>query len=212
MKEFDGNFYDKDYYERGRETGKSWLQNYHWMPRRSFKEAFAFIDYLGLSERDFVLDFGCAKGFLVRALRELEIMADGCDISEYALSFAPKGCWNCGDLSQWENKKYSHVLVKDVFEHMTKKQLYQTLQKISKLSPLIMCVIPMGDKGIYRIPEYHKDMSHIIAEDEEWWEKSFLDNNWNIVKECYHVLGLKDNWSHIEKGNCVFVIERATNE
>ena len=43
---FDGSFYDADYFERGRSTGKGWLMNYHWMPRRTFKEAFAFIDYL----------------------------------------------------------------------------------------------------------------------------------------------------------------------
>jgi cyclopropane fatty-acyl-phospholipid synthase-like methyltransferase len=78
-KEFTGDFYDADYFERGRESGKGWLQNYHWMPRRSFKEAFAFISYLELDETHYVLDFGCAKGFLVRAIRELEIMAEGCE-------------------------------------------------------------------------------------------------------------------------------------
>ena len=39
-KPFNGNFYDADYFERGQETGKGWLQNYRWLPRRTFKEAF----------------------------------------------------------------------------------------------------------------------------------------------------------------------------
>jgi len=135
---FDGSFYDADYFERGRVTGKGWLMNYHWMPRRTFKEAFGFIDTLELNESHYVLDFGCAKGFMVRALRELEIMADGCDISEYALSFAPKGCWNCSDKNEWENRKYTHVLVKDVFEHLYPNQLTETLEKISGISSKII--------------------------------------------------------------------------
>ena len=206
---FDGSFYDADYFERGRVTGKGWLMNYHWMPRRTFKEAFGFIDTLELNESHYVLDFGCAKGFMVRALRELEIMADGCDISEYALSFAPKGCWNCSDKNEWENRKYTHVLVKDVFEHLYPNQLTETLEKISGISSKIMCVIPLGDNGLYRIPQYHTEISHIIAEDEIWWKNYFNRSGWNIVLDVDHVSGLKDNWYHIPNGNRVFVLEKA---
>ncbi len=37
-----------------------------------------------------VLDVGCAKGFLVKAFREVGVEAWGVDISEYALSSAPE--------------------------------------------------------------------------------------------------------------------------
>lgn len=208
LSRFDGSFYDEDYFERGRTTGKGWLMNYHWMPRRTFKEAFAFIDYLGLDETNYVLDFGCAKGFLVRALRELEIMADGCDISSYALTFAPRGCWNCEKEEQWKNRKYSHVLVKDVFEHLDKTQLIEILDKLATISSVIMCVVPMGDNGIYRIPEYHTEISHLIAENESWWRNKFKKSGWKVIKECNHVNGLKDNWFYAQDGNHVFVLER----
>jgi len=102
---FNGNFFDENYFKKGIETGKSAYTNYHWMPQRSFREGLAIIDYLNLSEKSYVLDVGCAFGFLVRALRELEIKADGCDISQYALSFAPEGCWDCSDDNSWD--KYS---------------------------------------------------------------------------------------------------------
>ena len=69
-KTIDGKFFDADYFERGRESGKGWLQNYRWMPRRSFREAFAIIDALDLDETSHILDIGCAKGFIVRAMRE----------------------------------------------------------------------------------------------------------------------------------------------
>lgn len=207
-KEFDGSFYDADYFEKGQESGKGWLQNYRWMPRRSFKEALAIIDYMGLDDNSYVLDVGCAKGFIVRALRELEIKADGCDISEYALSFAPKGCWNCTDWTSHYNFGYTHIVIKDMLEHLTIKQLSELLATLKNVAKYILCIIPMGDSGTYRIPEYHQEISHLIAEDEGWWTKAFNVNGWKIVKHAPHVPGLKDNWtSHAGGlGNHVFLL------
>jgi cyclopropane fatty-acyl-phospholipid synthase-like methyltransferase len=207
---FKPEFYDEDYYERGPESGKGWLENYHWMPRRTFKEAFAFIDYMGLDDSSYVLEFGCSKGFLVRAMRMLNIRADGCDISKYALSFAPTGCWDCSKEEQWEehsSRAYSHIIAKDVFEHLNPNQLEETLIKLSGLAKKIMCVVPIGDSGIYRIPEYHTEISHLIAEDETWWMQKFEKAGWVTAKHCDHLPGLKDNWMSTPKGNHVFVID-----
>ena len=105
---FEGTFYDADYFEKGQESGKGWLQNYRWMPRRTFKEALAIADYLELNDSSYVLDVGCAKGFIVKAMRYLDIKADGCDISDYALSFAPEGCWNCTDWTYGYKNQLKH--------------------------------------------------------------------------------------------------------
>ena len=205
---FKGSFYDADYYERGKQSGKGWLENYHWMPRRTFKEALAFIDYFGLDDNSSVLDFGCAKGFIVRALRELEISATGCDISEYALSFAPEGCWNCNEPESWNSRQYTHVICKDVLEHLSRGQLKEVMDNIALVSNKFMCVIPMGDCGKYRIPEYHLEVSHLIAENEAWWIEQFNKMGWYTVKYTNHVPGLKDNWLSVPNGNCVFVLEK----
>lgn len=204
----DGKFFDADYFERGRESGKGWLQNYRWMPRRTFREALAVIDILGIDETSHVLDFGCAKGFIVRALRELEIKADGCDISDYALRFAPVECWNCEDPKSWEGRKYTHVFAKDVLEHMTVDQLQTALKRIAALAPVFMVVVPIGDNGRYRIPEYHTEITHFIIEDEAWWRKAFRETGWAVIKERAHVPGIKDNWQHYPNGNRVFILER----
>lgn len=206
---FKGSFYDEDYFENGQESGKGWLQNYRWMPRRSFKEAFGIIDYLGLDDNSYVLDVGCAKGFIVRALRELEIKADGCDISEYALSFAPTGCWNCTNWESHYNFGYTHIVVKDMLEHLTISQLDEMLQTLKNVANTLLCVIPIGDNGVYRISEYHMEVSHLIAEDENWWMNKFIENGWQIEKHAPHVPGLKDNWQHVADGigNHVFVIK-----
>lgn len=208
LMEYNGSFYDADYFERGKESGKGWLENYRWQPQRMFRMALAMIDYLGLNENSVVLDFGCAKGFLVRALRELEIHADGCDISDYALSFAPEGCWNYTDNESWQGKDYSHTIAKDVFEHLTIEQLEQTLNLLSHRTMYLICIIPMGDNGIHRIPEYNAEISHQIIENESWWRAKFNACGWYVVKETNHVPGIKDNWAYVENGNHVFVLKR----
>lgn len=199
------SYFDENYFENGIKTGKSYYTNYHWMPERSFTEAKAIIAALNLSINDSILDYGCAKGFLVKALRELGYYADGCDISEYALSFAPVGCWNCSDLIKFSDYSYTHVVSKDVFEHLSKDLLSATLAAISKLSNKLTCIVPIGDSGIYRIPEYHLDPSHLIAENEDWWRNKFLDSGWGIQDELDHIVGVKDSWYSVNPcGNRVF--------
>lgn len=210
---YTGDFYDADYFERGRQSGKGWLTNYRWMPIRSYREALAYVEYFELDLDSYVLDVGCAKGFIVKALRGLDIKADGCDISSYALEFAEEGCWNCSDPNSWgkhSNTGYTHVVIKDVLEHLTKDQLPEMLSNIGKVASKIMCIVPMGDNGKYRIDEYHTEISHLIAEDENWWITQFNLSDWKVVKHCSHVRGLKDNWQDFAngKGNHVFVLRK----
>jgi len=159
---------------------------------------------------------GCAKGFICRALNELNIYTQGCDISQYALDCVDinqSHCWNCTEDDAWDNAvqwNYTHAIAKDVFEHMTKEQLPEILANIAKVTDIIMCIIPMGDNGKYRIPEYHMEISHLIIEDESWWADKFKECGWKVVKSTPHVNGLKDNWqSHADGlGNHVFVLEK----
>jgi SAM-dependent methyltransferase len=208
----DGDFYDDNYFERGKSSGKGWLENYRWMPVRSFKEALAYVEQLGLTDNSYVLDVGCAKGFIVRALRTLMIKADGCDISSYALSFAQLGCWNSSTLQSWENHQnfgYTHAICKDVLEHVEIPQLKTLLGLIRSVAPRFMCIVPMGDNGKYRIPEYHMEVSHVIAENEDWWRSIFNECGWKIKCEWKHVPGLKDNWqNNCANGNHVFYMAK----
>jgi hypothetical protein len=67
----------------------------------------------------------------------------------------------------------------------------------------------MGDSGIYRIPEYHLDSSHIIAENEDWWIDMFTKSGWKVKTELYHLPGIKDNWYvNNTTGNRVFYLEK----
>ena len=210
MNEVPATFYDADYYEHGQVTGKGWYENYRWMPRRSFREALAIIDALQLTDDIRLLDFGCAKGFLVRAMRELEMRADGCDISTYALGFAPPGCWNCSIEANWRKARktgYTHIFCKDVFEHMTSKQLHDNLLSITTFKPeLMLAIVPLAKNGIYIIPEYHYDSTHILKSDIKWWNNAFAIAGWKVKSFTYRINGLKDNWAHYPKGNGFYVL------
>jgi hypothetical protein len=208
---FKSEFYDEEYYENGRESKKGWLESYHWMPIRTFREALAFVDYSNLNEESYVLDFGGSKGFIVKALRILGIKSDAADISRYALKSAPRGSWNSSVERNWKNhyNVYTNIIAKDVFEHLTPNQLHNILIKLSYLAPKLCCVVPMGDNGVYCIPEYHLEISHLIAEDETWWQNAFYDAGWITIKDTNHISGLKDNWYKVNPyGNHVFVLER----
>lgn len=208
---YNGEFYDADYFERGRQSGKGWLENYRWMPLRSFREALAFIEYLRIDRESFVVDIGCAKGFMVRAMRMLEINCEGCDISEYALQFAPGGCWNCEDAESWKRRenRYTHAVLKDVLEHCSKKNVVEMLCRIRSIARKAMCVIPLGDDGRYRIKEYHLEISHQIAENEEWWFDVFKKAGWNITKSTHYIDGLKNHWREKSViGNLFLIVER----
>ena len=102
-------------------------------------------------------------------------------------------------------------MCKDVLEHLSPEQLHETMIKLSRLAKKMMVVIPMGDNSVYRIPEYHTEISHIIAENEIWWNSEFEKAGWVTVQHCEHVNGLKDNWYYCKNGNHVFVLEHSND-
>jgi 2-polyprenyl-3-methyl-5-hydroxy-6-metoxy-1,4-benzoquinol methylase len=71
--------FNKDYYEDGVRKHISGYENYRWMPERSIPEA---LDIKNNFKFNTCVDYGCAKGFLVSALRLMGCDAYGEDISE----------------------------------------------------------------------------------------------------------------------------------
>ena len=119
----DSSIYDEDYFEYGLMTGRSCYSYYRWMPEATCSQAMAIIDYLGIKENETILDWGCAKGFLVKAFRLLRRQAWGMDISSYAISKADESVSSYLKLvdiytdSLFE-RSYNYCIAKDVFEHI----------------------------------------------------------------------------------------------
>jgi len=208
--------YDKDYYENGVAKGISGYENYRWIPELTYPMAYSICKSLKIKKSDKVLEYGCAHGFLVKALNDFNIDTYGVDISSYALSKVDPGIKKKTKLLKNNNIKsslkkmgvkfkFNHVISKDVFEHIDPKALRKILKEISKITKELFVVVPLGDNGKYRIASYAGDKTHIIAEDENWWKKLFIENKFKIKSFSYSVEGIKDKWYTVHaKGNGFF--------
>ena len=205
-----GDIFDEEYYERGISSGKSGYQDYHWMPERTIKFAHRIIKELDLREKDRVLDFGCAKGFMTKAFRILDIDAWGCDISKYAIkNVDPEVKKYCKIMRSGKipfDFKFRWTIAKDVFEHLTEKQLRSTLEEITRKSENLFMIVPLGDGKRYIIPQYENDVTHILREPREWWEDKLEQAGWNLNKFSFLITGMKDNWAYSKKGNGFFFL------
>lgn len=198
------NKYQRDYYERGVQTGKSLYTDYRWIPELTIPMAMTMIDYLGIKRGQRILDIGCAKGYLVKALRWLGREAFGCDISDYAIG-------NCDSevksyLSKALPKDYYHFAVsKDTFEHIKLSDLRRLLTNLK--ARVLFVIVPLGDGKRYTIPSYELDTTHIHKQPLIWWNNLLKENGWSIKSAVPNVRGLKENWAQDEMGNGFIVAE-----
>ncbi len=204
--------YDEDYFERGLSSGKSGYDNYRWLPELTIKFAYKIIKKLNLREGDKVLDYGCAKGFLVKALRILDIDAYGCDISNYAIRNSDMEVREYCKLIR--NKipfadEFKWVIAKDVFEHLHEKELETILKNILKTNKNLFVIVPFGKNNKFIVPAYDLDITHKLAKPLDWWEKKFESCGWKVDKFSYLIDGMKDNWKKYSEGNGFFFLKKS---
>jgi len=199
----DMHLFTKDYYEDGVRKHISGYENYKWMPTRSIPEA---LDIQKNFKFKTCVDYGCAKGFLVNALRIIGCDAYGEDISEYAVQ-------NChpnvrGYVSLPNNKFYDLLICKDVLEHIHEEQLPEVLQSLKCKSNQFFFVIPLGDDDRFRIREYEVDVTHVTKKDEEWWINLFESQGFELVRFSYDLGSIKKKWIEPHPyGNGFFILK-----
>lgn len=198
--------FDKDYFENGIATAKSLYENYQWMPSVSLPIANTIKK---LYPNKSILDFGTAKGFLVYALTLLSVEVYGYDISKYALDNCKKEIQKLLFNDKTKIPNVDVVFSKDVFEHLEYANVDDELKWLASICKEMMCIIPFGENGKYRIKEYGFDITHIIKENEDWWIKKFNLAGFQLKEFYYKFEDLKSNWySHDEFGNGIFFLEK----
>ena len=203
--------YNRDYFENGIVSGTSCYVNYRWLPELTIKMAHNIIEHLGLTGLSTVLDYGCAKGYLVKALRILDIDAYGYDISEYAIRNVDTEVRDYCYLI--ENGKlfrdnYDWIITKDVLEHMSEEELDDFLLQSRTQTDRCFHVIPLGDGENFIVPEYELDTTHVLAKPMEWWKSRFEKAGWEVESSVYSLRGVKDNWTQkYNKGNGFFILK-----
>lgn len=210
--------YNEDYFEDGIKKGISGYENYRWLPDLTKKMCESIASNLKISKNDKLLDYGCAKGFLVRAFDELGYHnVRGVDISEYAITHCDQTVAKKIDLlnRNWSlsdnvGQDYDFIICKDVLEHVQYKEIDKLLREFAETAKKCFIVVPLGKNKKYIIEEYEKDVTHVIREDLNWWKEKIEKAGFKIELAEYKFPGVKDNWESFENGNGFFVASRKT--
>lgn len=197
--------YDEDYFMRGVETKKSLYSSYRWLPDLTVPMCQTIADYCGIELSDRILDFGCARGYSVKAFRILGFEAWGKDVSEWALSNAdPEVRQFVGH--NWPIEAIDWIVAKDVLEHVPKNALTKLIPELFvRARKGIFIVVPLANSQCksYIVPEYEADVTHVIRWPLWSWASTFIaamPPGWELTST-YRVKGVKDNYSQFERGN-----------
>lgn len=197
-----GEQYDEDYFLHGKETGKSLYENYRWMPDLTIPMVVRTISHCGIKPNHSILDFGCARGYLVRAFREMGYQAQGYDTSQWAIDNADDVVKDY--VTNDANKitgKYDWVIAKDVLEHVeVVSYTIPALMQYARRGVFVVVPLSAENRDNYVVPEYEKDVTHIHRFTLGTWVNMFLRPGWS-VEASYRVPGVKDNYAQYEKGN-----------
>ena len=114
------SFFDENYFKDGKRSKKSLYEDYRWLPELTKPLAAAICRFTGIIKSDVVVDYGCARGYLVRAFIENGIEAFGIDVSEYAIT-------------------HSDLIVREKLHHLTNETLAEAFETLgcSKVDWLI---------------------------------------------------------------------------
>lgn len=206
----ENNIYNEEYFEDGIANGVSLYENYRWIPELTIPMAYDMILELGIKRNDKVLDFGCAKGYLVRAFRLLGHKAFGVDISQYAIDSCPHEV--APYVSTIENMKmeecvFDFTIAKDVFEHVPHDELDRTIDWVMKRSKRLFVAVPLGNGIVYEIPAMDRDKTHIIRESMDWWIETFDRLGYNVSFASHKMGTIKNKWvERYPEGNGFFII------
>jgi len=198
--------FDEKYFEDGVRNRVSAYENYRWIPERTIREASSIINNISFEN---VLDYGCAKGFMVHALRLLGKQAYGVDISVYAIQNchqAVKKYVSVIDDVEELTGGWDLMIAKDVLEHTTKENVPSILESFRTRAKQLFVVVPLGDGKRFRIREYEMDITHIIREPEEWWLTTIVNVGFKIKFFDYQFYHVKSNWTNTHPHGNAFII------
>jgi ubiquinone/menaquinone biosynthesis C-methylase UbiE len=160
--------YDSDYFENGPQTKKSNYRDYSWDRLGSYFQRTAR-HIVDLFKPERILDVGCAKGFLVKALDELGVDAYGIDPSVYAVSNAHPDVGDKINLDSAQSIPYPDntfdvVTCFDVMGHIPMRETSRVLKELLRVSKewVVIRVVTHEVEG-------DLDSSHETIRDREWW-------------------------------------------
>ncbi|HEY1430168.1 MAG TPA: glycosyltransferase [Stellaceae bacterium] len=201
-----GEWYDADYFERGRKS--NWERGYSWETFKGvFRDAAAYLADMFPEARTF-LDLGCAKGFLVRALRDRGLEAWGIDHSPWAISQADPASQSYLQLADindaGDDRQFDIIVAMSILESLTEEQIRRFLPQARHLTrQALFATIPSLERTSDRRNAEDRDLSHITMRPRAWWCERFLEAGWRqdaihryFERQCQsHALPTAMGWS-----------------
>lgn len=174
-----GHPFTEDYFLRGKETGLSNYENYRHLPELTEAYARHLVKHLDIKVSDFIHDIGCARGYLVKALRDLGYWATGHDISEWAISNChPDVAAHVSTACDYAPNSIDWIHAKDCCEHWNEAALREALPRILDMARKgCFFIIPLtaywGGKYIY--PADNEDKTHRIHLPMDSWLRLLME-------------------------------------
>lgn len=179
-----GNWYDADYFEQGIKS--NWERGYSWRQFDAlFRQTASFLTET-FNEAESFLDAGCAKGFLVRALRELGKDCCGFDHSPWAVEHAEEIARPFvarASVDDFEFAREFDVLTSfSLLESLTEDQLASFLARArTHTRQALFAVITSfeTDKEMEAYRRASRDLSQITLRPRAWWHERFIAAGWH---------------------------------
>lgn len=167
---------------RGKELGISNYENYRWLPEPTILCARRMMNHLGAQHGDSVLDWGCSRGFYVKALRILGYPAMGYDISKWAIENCDPDVAEFVGNGTFKPLTVDWLICKDVLEHISMGQLADCFRRFAMgCTKGALIIVPLADMcgGRYINPADRADSTHIIA----WTMDQWLEAIQEVIDE-----------------------------
>lgn len=167
--------FTEDYYLRGLLSGLSNYTDYSWKPQLTIPVCKLMMRFLGAQKGDSVLDYGCARGYYVKALLGLGYEAWGYDASAWAIENCDPNVRqfvsNRMPAGGWGNCSVDYVLAKDVLEHIEEYDLRALIADFIEMTArAALIIVPLADSASqYVSPVDRQDATHKIAWTLDTW-------------------------------------------
>lgn len=205
--------FSEQYFMDGIKSGLSNYENYEWKRDLTVKMAEQLIHVLPIKNGETILDFGCSRGYLVKALDLCGVTAYGKDISSWAISNCDASVKDhvSNDLAI-EPKSFDWIVSKDVCEHIPNEELDLTLLKLIRGARKgVFIIVPLTDRinKPYLRAEDNQDISHEIRWPLEIWLRVLTSLAPDFTVEAsYHIPGLKPASSQVPFSCGFFTLRR----
>lgn len=179
--------YGKEYFEG---ENSNFYRGYEWHPDWLIKAK----NLQACFNPKCVLVCGCAKGFLVKAFREIEIEAYGLDISNYAITHAPPEIWafvqlgDVRDMAEYDDNEFDLVTAIDLLEHIPEDDVPQAVSELVRVSNNII----FTRQHLEWNKKARADTTHKTINPTNWWINLFEKYNTKIVDIPDEFMGRSD--------------------